>query len=49
MTSLYTTSTTDLHTLRSLSLTAKQIAHWMRASPDAAELMMGSEPERVAA
>lgn len=48
MSTLYATTTTDLHQLWALGLPVEVIAHRMGRSVDAVELMLASEPERTA-
>lgn len=43
MSSLYATTTTDLHSLLRLGLTPEQIAHRMGRSVDAVELMLAAK------
>ncbi|MGL3805862.1 hypothetical protein ACSYDW_07155 [Paeniglutamicibacter sp. R2-26] len=43
MSSLYATTTTDLHRLLALGLTVDQLAHRMGRSVDAVERMLASE------
>ena len=47
MSSLYATTTTDIHELLAFGLTPEQVAHRMGRSTEAVELMLNSQPGQV--